>query len=118
VQDTPLAEILPLQVGKAPLGLRQTTAGLAASGDLLPAESGADRLVCPWTHDLTATADARVLIRQGGAPWLAVRAAGRGRTLGCAGTLYGEAPAGKQLFWEWSGWVGWEAALLRWLAGK
>ena len=118
LQHTPLAEILPLQVGRAPLGLRETAAGLAASGDFLPAKAGADRLVCPWTHDLTATADARVLIRQGGAPWLAVRGAGRGRTLGCAGTLYGEAPAGKQLFWEWSGWVGWEAALLRWLAGK
>jgi uncharacterized membrane protein len=120
LQNSALAEILPLKVGKAPFGLLPTAAGLKVANKtaFLKTATWADNLVCPWSHDLTAAPDAQVLVKQGNAPWLAVRTAGQGRALACAGTLFGEAPAGKALFWEWPGWVGFEAAMLRWLAGK
>ncbi len=120
VQHTALAGILPLQVGRAPFGLVQMAAPLKVANRtaFLKTAPWSDNLLCPWAHDLTPGPDAQVLVKQGEAPWLAVRAVGPGRTLACAGTLFGEAPAGKALFWQWPGWVGFEAAMLRWLAGK
>lgn len=120
LQNSALAEILPLRVGKTPFGLEPSTAALKVENKtaFLKTAPWSDSLLCPWAHDLTAAPDAQVLLKQGEAPWLSVRAVGPGRTLACAGTLFGEAPAGKTLFWEWPGWVGLEAAMLRWLAQK
>ncbi len=120
LQNSALAEILPLQVGQAPFGLKRTAAVLKPASHTLGPKTApwVDNLVCPWSHDLAAAPEAQVLIRQGESPWLAARPAGQGRALACAGTLFGEAPAGKLLFWEWPGWAGFEAGMLRWLAQK
>lgn len=120
LDSTPLAEILPLGVGKTPFGLEPRTAPLKVANKtaFLRTAPWSDSLLCPWAHEVTAVPEAQVLLKQGEAPWLAVRAVGLGRTLACAGTLFGEAPPGRTLFWEWPGWVGFEAAMLRWLAGK
>lgn len=119
LQNSVLAEILPLKVGKAPFGLVRRAEELRINSHTtgLKTAPWPDHLVCPWSHDLVEN-DGQVLIAQGEAPWLAVRWPQQGRALACAGTLFGEAPAGKQLFWEGPGWVAVEAEILRWLAGK
>ena len=70
LQNTTLAEILPLKVGKAPFGLVQRPERLqvVAHTTGLKTSPWPDNLVCPWSHDLTVTPDAQPLFSQGSAP--------------------------------------------------
>ncbi len=121
LKNSLLADFLPLTVVKSPFDLRYAPEQVLAVGNraafLKTATWGAS-LVSPWYHELTPAKDAVVLIKAEPAPWLAVRRAGRGRVLACAGTLFGEAPEGKILFWDWSGWPAFVAEMFKWLAGK
>ena len=122
IKDTPLAEILPFAVDKFPLGLKKTPESIALQiakkASFLNGISWENNLVSPWYHELTVKPDAEVIILNGDVPWLATRPVGKGRVMACAGNLFGEAPQGKVMYYEWATWKNVMGNMMRWLSGK
>jgi len=121
LKNSALAGFVPLTVATSPFDLKcapDQVLKVAGREAFLKTAAWQANLVSPWYHKLTPAKEAVVLIKSEESPWMAVRSAGHGRVLACAGTLLGEAPAGKTLFWEWAGWPAFAAEMLQWLAGK
>ena len=125
-QPSVLADLLPVTVAgpfdvkrlPAPAGL---VPGTAVPG--LGAPAGADRPVVLWLQTLQPKPEATTAIYAdlgGGkkAPFLVVGRAGAGRVVACAGTVYGEAPAGRTEFWNAPEWPDYVTALLHWVCGQ
>ncbi|MHB9024335.1 MAG: glutamine amidotransferase [Armatimonadota bacterium] len=123
IGQTALGELLPLRGADGkPFDLRQRkateTLQVRSSTAFLRGVRWEKSLVSPWYHALAPAPRAQVLISQGQSPWLAIRAAGRGHVLCCAGTVMGEATPGTTSFYQWKSWPALLGCMLRWLAGK
>jgi uncharacterized membrane protein len=107
MEDTFLEEILPVTNPGAFDHERCTTpwpltpAADWAQGQGLPWKEAP---VVLWMHRLTPKPGAKVLVTAGGKPFLVSAPCGKGQVIACAGTVLGKAPAGTNVFWNWSGW--------------
>ena len=122
IKDTVLYELLPVTIEKAPLGLRKASSSsvlkVVQQVAFLQDLSFDEQLVCPWYHELVPRNDAQVVIVNGDAPWLVIRPAGKGRVIACAGTILGNQPPDKRMFYDWSSWQGCLWRMIKWASGK
>ncbi len=71
--------------------------------------------VVHWFHKLETKRKAKVLVKLGDFPLLAVSSTGKGRIACMAGTTLGTDDPEERPFWNQSGWKGIREPLLRWL---
>jgi uncharacterized membrane protein len=119
-QQSVLADLLPVTMGGAFDVKRLPAPAAVVAGAKVSGLPAAGPGVALWLQDLQAKPAATVpLVADLGAgkraPFLVVGRAGEGRVAACAGTVYGEAPAGKTEFWNRPEWPTYVAALLRWV---
>ena len=88
-----------------------TAAGTKRLGKL----SG-DLGIALWRNDLEPRPGAEVWMTAGREPFAVYAPAGAGRVVYVLGTVYGEAPEGRKVFWEAPGWPETMVKLLGWLA--
>ena len=77
--------------------------------------TGAEWGTVSWYHSLDAKKDARVLIRLGEQPLVAVSSSGKGRIACVAGAPLGPGDENAHPFWNSTGWNGLRRGLLKWL---
>ncbi|MBU4211628.1 MAG: hypothetical protein KKD33_03480, partial [Verrucomicrobia bacterium] len=65
-------------------------------------------------HDISTG----VVMSNGNMPWMAIRSAGKGRVIACAGTLMGSPSPGKTMYYEWEGWLDCLWRMIQWASGK
>ncbi|MCG2659973.1 MAG: hypothetical protein L6437_06995 [Kiritimatiellae bacterium] len=122
IRDTPLGSILPFVVRKAPFGLckapEKSTLAVSGTCAFLSAKQWGNNLVAPWFHELVPVEDASVVMSNGNMPWMAIRSAGKGRVIACAGTLMGSPSPGKTMYYEWEGWPDCLWRMIQWASGK
>jgi uncharacterized membrane protein len=124
-QPSVLADLLPVTMSGAFDVKRLPAAGNLLAGTPvpgLPPLPGKGRAVVLWLQALQPKPEAAVPVyAEVGAgkkaPFLVVGRYGEGRVAACAGTVYGEAPAGKSEFWNRPDWPDYLAGVVRWACG-
>ena len=117
IRGSVLDEVLPVQIGDALADLQREDGTLQIrSRQILGELSLPANLVCPYVHRVHVRPESSVQMTVGSMPFLVSGSFGKGRVVCLTGTLHGTAPAGKQLFTQWSGWPQLMRNTLYWLA--